>query len=92
MDIPMKADVYCEGDLCGHCSLIILDPVSKDVSHLVVRQRGGFAHTEVLVPFEQVAKTSQDAVYLRCNSDVLHGFEPFIEAHFVEEAWPDEGH
>lgn len=59
MDIPINAKVFCANDECGRTTCVIINPIKKEITHLVVRERGlvGFEH---LVPIEQVLATSPE--------------------------------
>ena len=56
MDIPMNAEAYCADGLCGHSAYIIVNPISRQVTHLVVKERTA-PHTERLVPVRWVMET-----------------------------------
>ncbi len=37
INIPLNVDVYCSDGMCGRSSQVIVDPVNKQVTHLVVK-------------------------------------------------------
>ncbi len=88
MDIPVHAEVYCSDGLCGHSTYIIVNPVSQQVTHLVVKEKRA-PHTERLVPVNLVTETTHDLVQLSCTRDQLKKMEPFIETEYIREGIPD---
>jgi uncharacterized protein YrrD len=87
MDIPVDADVQCTDGPGGHSTYVILNPVTRQVTHIVVKQ-DNFPHLERLVPVKMVVKTSPDQIYLTCTQQELHRLEPFIETEFVNGEFP----
>lgn len=84
----MKAKVECADGPCGEFDAVIADPVTQEVTHLVVNVR----HSKPrLVPIAQVAGTSHDLIRLRCTQDELDGMEPFVEVHYVDKRGSDYG-
>ena len=56
MDIPLNAKVECADGSCGQSTTVIVDPVKRELTHLVVRVQH---KREVLVPVSQIEDTSQ---------------------------------
>ncbi len=88
MDIPMNAEVYCSDGLCGHSTYIIVNPVSQQVTHLVVKDKRA-PHTERLVSVKLVTETTHDLVRLRCSREELDEMESFTETEYIREGIPD---
>ena len=88
MDIPVNADVYCNDHHCGVSTYIIIDPTTKKVTHLVVKEKA-FPHIERLVPIELVLETSPHKVQLRCSKNQLEEMESFIETEFTRSVVPE---
>lgn len=82
MDIPIDAAVECTDGPCGRSTYVILDPVTRRVTHLVVKERD-LVHIERLVPISLVKESAPETIHLRCNQDKLGRLEHFIETHFV---------
>jgi sporulation protein YlmC with PRC-barrel domain len=87
MDIAIDADVQCTDGPGGRSTYIILNPVTRQVTHVVV-QEDSFPHLERLVPVEMVAETSPDRIHLTCTQQGLHGLEAFIETEFLPGEFP----
>ena len=88
MDIPVNAEVYCSDGFCGQSTYIIVNPVSRQVTHLVVKEKQA-PHTERLVPVNLVKETTHDQVHLGCTQDELVRMETFIETEYIREGIPD---
>lgn len=89
MDIPIDAQVQCVDGADGRSTAVILNPVTRRVTHVVVKQ-DSFPWLERLVPVEMVAETSPDQIYLNCNHQELHELESFVETEFVAGDFPYE--
>ncbi len=82
MDIPINVDVLCAGELCGHSTCLIINPVNTHVTHLVVIENT-FPYIERLVPVRIILDFSLNVIQLRCNKAKLSDMEPFKEADFI---------
>jgi hypothetical protein len=88
MDIPVKAEVACVDGLCGQSTCVIINPISRRVTHVVVKEEKGM-HTQHLVPLDLVGDTTHDLIRLRCTRDELAKIDTFIETEYVQERIPD---
>lgn len=87
MDIPLNASVSCTDETdVGHAETIILNPVTQEVTHFVVKTKG-FAAVEILVPLESIEHTSHDKIQLNCTWEELEQMKPFIHTEYIG---PDE--
>lgn len=82
-DIPLGKDVYCTDGLAGQSSHLILNPLNRQVTHLVVKKRR-FPHSDHVVPMELVAETTGSLIRLSCGAHELTLLDPFTETHFVK--------
>jgi hypothetical protein len=82
MDIPIDAAVECTDGPCGRSTYVILNPVTRDVTHLVVKEKD-LLHIERLVPISMIKESTPKTIQLRCSQDELGRQEHFIETHFV---------
>jgi sporulation protein YlmC with PRC-barrel domain len=82
MDIPIDAAVECTDGPCGRSTYVILNPVTRNVTHLVVKEKD-LVHIERLVPVSLVKESTPQTIRLRCSKDELGRLEHFIETHFV---------
>jgi sporulation protein YlmC with PRC-barrel domain len=88
MEIPLKAQVACTDGVCGRCVYVLMNPVSDQVTHLVVRM-DSLPHTEYMVPVDVVTATTADTIGLRCSKAELEKMDPFVDTHYLQEKMPD---
>jgi sporulation protein YlmC with PRC-barrel domain len=88
MDFPLNAKVYCADGECGHSTCLIVNPVSRQVTHLVVAEKRA-PHSERLIPVKWIDETAPDMVLLSCNRDKFGNMRPFVETEYLREALPD---
>ncbi len=82
MDIPINAKVNCQNQECGKVVCVIINPISKLITHIVV-QEGGVVGIERLVPVEEILGSQTDQITLRCSLEEFSRFEPFEETHYI---------
>jgi sporulation protein YlmC with PRC-barrel domain len=87
MDLPVDADVQCTDGPGGRSTYVVLNPVTRRLTHIVVKQ-DSFPRLERLVPVGMVAETSPDQIHLNCSQQELHRLEPFIETEFLHGEFP----
>jgi uncharacterized protein YrrD len=61
---------------------VIINPISKLVTHIVVREKG-FIAIERLVPVEEILESQEEKITLRCSLRDFSKFESFTESHYV---------
>ena len=84
-DFTIGSEARCSDGDCGTVSRVIVDPVAKTVTHLVVTPRFGYGR---LVPLELV-EPGTDEVRLRCTEAQFDALDAAEETRFLEGA---EGH
>jgi len=77
MDIPVRTEVQCSDGVCGRSTYVVIDPVKRQVTHLVVRE-GGLFGNEHLVPVEHVLQTSGGKIQVDCTKEGLAKMKPFL--------------
>jgi sporulation protein YlmC with PRC-barrel domain len=82
MDIPLNVDVQCADGQCGRSTYVVVNPVTRKVTHVVVEERA-FPHTEYLVPLELIAESTPTLIRLSCAARDLIALDPFIDFEFV---------
>ena len=85
MDVPMDAKVLCTDGPGGHSTRVSVNPVTRKVTHLVVRERG-LRRTERLVPIWCIRATADDLIHLDCTRQELAKMEQLLETGLV---WGD---
>jgi len=91
MDIPLNASVHCVDGECGRSTYVITNPVSRQVTHLVVKENG-LAADEHVIPIEWVTEATHDLIRLRCTTEQLSNMDPFFEKRYLREPLPDYEH
>ncbi len=86
MDIPLNVKVVCQDGECGKTTTIILNPVTTEVTHVVVKDR----HQEYIVPLDLITETTPDSVKLMLNRQELAKQEPFIRTQFLGQEMLDQ--
>jgi uncharacterized protein YrrD len=87
MDIPLNAKVKCQDKVCGKVMCVIIHPISKLVTHIVVEGKG-LIGIERLIPVEEILESQNDQVTLRCSLEDFSEFEPFTETHYITSEEP----
>ena len=87
MEIPLNAQVECSDGVCGRSEFILINPVSKEVSHLVVKENNN-DHKDRIVPVEKISGTIADTIQLTCSKADIADMDPFIVTRFIKERGP----
>jgi sporulation protein YlmC with PRC-barrel domain len=74
------AEAICSDGTCGEVSRVVVDPVAKAVTHLVIEPKHGIAR---LVPLELV-DTTTDGVELRCTEAEFDKLDAAQETEFLQ--------
>jgi sporulation protein YlmC with PRC-barrel domain len=91
MDIPLNASAHCVDGECGRSTYVLVDPVSREVTHLVIKENG-LAGAEHVVPIGWVTEATHDLIRLRCTEEQLAKTDPFVDEHYLRETLPDFEH
>jgi sporulation protein YlmC with PRC-barrel domain len=75
------ADASCADGPCGSVSRVVVDPVARSVTHLVVEPKGRLGLGR-LVPVDLV-DAAGDAIRLRCTRAEFERLDPAEETQFV---------
>jgi Rieske Fe-S protein len=75
----IKSTVRCVDGTVGEVAHVIADPLSLEVSHIVVRTNG----TERQVPVSAIQAAREDTVELACQSDQMAGFPVFKREDYL---------
>lgn len=84
--IPVDARVECTDGYAGFVSAIVIDPVRRKVTHIVVKTG---TDTDRAVHLEQIARTEHETIYLNCTLAELHEMHRFTETHYIKSESPD---
>jgi sporulation protein YlmC with PRC-barrel domain len=82
MDIPINATVECTDGGGGRSTHVIMNPDTREVTHLVVETSGPTKNARV-VPIGLVVASTPDRIHLSCTGDELARMDPFVETQYV---------
>ena len=86
------ADAICTDGVCGQVSRVVVDPVARAVTHLVVRPTHGHEHgLRRLVPLSLV-DASGGQIRLRCTLAEFEKLDRGEEKHFLPGGNPHPGY
>jgi sporulation protein YlmC with PRC-barrel domain len=80
MDIPMNAEVVCIDGVAGKSTHIIVDLVTEQVTHFVLKT--DHPSKEYLVPIDEIKGSERSVILLDCNKEDLEHFYPFHKSYF----------
>jgi uncharacterized protein YrrD len=90
MQFKDGTNVYtADGDQVGRIDRVVIDPRTKEVSHVVVRKGLLFTEDKV-VPLELIAGATEDMVTLRDDAGDLDVLPHFEESHYVPMSEADQ--
>jgi sporulation protein YlmC with PRC-barrel domain len=81
MDIRLGVEVHCTDSVCGRSTVIIVDPRSDQVTHIVVQWAG----SEFLVPIDVIVATSPARIDLRWSRAELEDAPPYVREEPLSE-------
>jgi hypothetical protein len=87
MDIPINAEVHCTDGICGHSTYVVLNPITREMTHLVVKELT-LPHTDFMVPVKRITRSSAHAIHLDCTKAELNEMDHFIKTEFVQSKIP----
>jgi sporulation protein YlmC with PRC-barrel domain len=80
------AEVSCSDGVCGKLSRVVIDPVAKTLTHLVVTPDDPWQGLGQLVPVD-LAEVTADGITLRCTKAEFAKMKAAYETHFIPSAW-----
>ena len=82
MDISINAKVSCLDGPCGQSMLVILNPTTQEITHLVISNQS-IPETEYLVSIDHIAESTPDNIRLNCSIEELTQMPIFARSEFV---------
>ena len=67
MDISVHTEVHCTDGLVGKSTHIVVDLVTEQVTHIVVKLKE--SRREYLVPLEKITSSDREEIQLNCSKD-----------------------
>jgi sporulation protein YlmC with PRC-barrel domain len=87
MEIPLNVEVECADARCGRSTCVIMDPITQEMTHLVVRDEKR-PHTERMVPTGLITASTHEGITLRCTHQEWQNMEPFYTTEFIQVPIP----
>jgi hypothetical protein len=88
IDLPTQAEVHCSDGIAGRSTYIIGNPITRQVTHLVVQSLLP-PFREYLLPVDQVEETADNRIKLKCSRDDLNRMDPFLYDEYIPADFPD---
>lgn len=85
--MPMNVIVTCEGKQCGLSVCVVINPVTNEMTHFVVRDLIR-RHIERLVPIKFVTSSNHEEITLNCTHEQWRNLQPFEETDFIKVEVP----
>ena len=82
MDIPIDVYVVCGDGPFGYLDGVLLNPITDEVTHLVVEE-DKLLGSKRLVPVDEVNTSSFRYISLHCTVQELSNYETFAEVEFI---------
>ncbi len=83
MELKESTSVYTvDGKEAGHLDRVVIDPKTKEVTHVVIRS-GILSKEDRVISADKIASASQERVTLHCDAEELKEMPPFVVAHYV---------
>jgi sporulation protein YlmC with PRC-barrel domain len=83
MELPLNAPVECTDGICGTSIYVLINPITKELTHLVVKETK--SKTEYLVPLCLVSKTDKGCIKIDCSKKDLEKMDVFCQQSFIQE-------
>jgi len=87
MNMSADAMVHCTDGVAGKVRLVLINPITKEISHVVVRERS-FPHVKRLVPTKLLESATDQEIHLACSRHDLSQMRSLVETEFIEPAHP----
>jgi uncharacterized membrane protein/sporulation protein YlmC with PRC-barrel domain len=82
--IPINALVECSDGSAGKSTAVIINPVTRTLTHFAVQEHETMIPTARLVPVDLVSETTADTITLQCTRAELAELDVFSETHYEQ--------
>jgi len=82
MEIPLGVDVLCENKSCGLSMAVVVNPITDQVTHIVVKEAHS-PHTERILPACAIRRSGPNDLVLTVTKEDLAAAEPFVESYYI---------
>ncbi|MEZ4865217.1 MAG: PRC-barrel domain-containing protein [Caldilineaceae bacterium] len=87
MELTLNVDVECTEGKLGRATYLIINPISQEATHLVVRSHR-LPFEERLLPTAWIKESNHDRVTVQCSYADWGKLEPFYETEYVRMPVP----
>ena len=84
--IPLNGLVQASDGACGTTTDVVLNPVSHKVTHFAIYDKKLPDNPTRLVPADQVAGVTDDAITLNCSRADVEKMRPFVVEHLIQQS------
>lgn len=92
--LPLDATVVCQDGEAGKSSDVIINPVTRQISYMVLEEKKG-GHIKRLVPIDLIQNTTPQTIQLSIHLQDVAQLNPFEITHFVQDELnygPEDGY
>ena len=89
MEIPLNAQVECTDGPCGQSVCVLVNPVSDQVTHIVVKEESP-SESELMVPVDLINETISGTILLKISKTEFEKLNSFTKATIIQEKVPDQ--
>lgn len=82
MELPLNAKVTASDDDCGRTTALLINPISKEITHVVV-QINRLLDEEVIVPIGWIESSRPGHVRLNRSKEQVAQCPPFLVTHYI---------
>lgn len=79
MDVPLNVDVNCADGPGGRSSTIVLNPITSEITHVVVKE----GRDEFVVPLDLISESTPVHIQLRCTQEEMKKLDLFLKMQFL---------
>ena len=90
--IAIGSKIICTNGAMGKSTALIVDPVSRSITHIAVVEESLTHGEERLVPIDRVTKSTRDEIHLDCTIEDVLKMEPFTRTHYLESTYEEDGY
>lgn len=90
--IPIGSKVIYSDGKEGRSTAVVVDPVTKEITHLAVVEKSLLHGEERLVPIDKVARTTRDTIELNCTLAEVLQMPAFTRTRYLEIDNGEEGY
>jgi uncharacterized membrane protein len=90
MEIPLKAEIECSDGPCGKSTALVFNPVTKDLTHVVVEVKGTKPPEQRLVPLARVVESTHKVIRLGCTIEDVEQMPLFVATYYESHVLPDQ--